>query len=152
MGTGNSKKLKEEEKQKKETKEIKIKKEVKFGKEENNKKYNDIDETNMVRMNRRQKTTVPTSLKSDLQPMQRYEHRQKTIIVQNKINIGDNQIEQEIKELHNKNFRKSSEKYLMQFKQKYQSGENNAFLTHLTEKVSHSNELTQEEIEIIRKK
>ena len=150
MGTGNSKKVKEEEKQKKEQKEEKKEN------EEKNKKDDDIGETNIIRMNRRQNTTVPTPLNSDLQPMRRYGHRQKTTIIQNKLNIGNDQLElgQGMKEHHNKNFKKSSEKYLMKFKQKYQNenGENNAFLSHLAEKVTNSNELTQEEIEIIRKK
>ena len=156
MGTGNSKKIKEKEekynkKEENEDKENTEDKEKRDEKEEKDKIDNDLVKPINVRINKRQ-TTNPIPIHSSLQPMRRYGHRQKTTIAHNKLNIdNNNNIDQGTSEHKKGYFRKSSEDYLIQFKQKYQTGETNAFLSHLAERVQ-SNELTQEEIEIIRKK
>ena len=131
MGTGNSKKSKDEEEQKD--------------------NINDIEPIN-VRLNKR-KATNPTTSHVGLQPMRRYgRHLTATPTnitpITNTLNIDPNNEHQK------KNFRKSSEKYLMQFKQQYQTGDSNILLSHLTEKVSPApaNEFSQDVIEIIREK
>ena len=129
MGTGNSKKpIKDEE----EEKDI----------------VNDMNPITNQRMTKR-KVTNPFPETSALQPMRRYDRRAKTITPSNANNNNQNDLPSPGQ---NKNFRKSSQDYLIQFKQKYQSGDNNAFLTHLVNKVFKSENLSPEEMEIIRKK
>ena len=71
---------------------------------------------------------------------------------QTNITLNKNPLNLDRNNDHNKKyFKKSSEKYLMQFKQQYQTGDSNALLSHLAEKVSPTNVL-QEINDVIREK
>ena len=116
MGTGNSKKIKEEEK-------------------------NSDKEPNIIRGNVH-KSTNPYPVHTGLQPMRRY-NREMTVPA-NKISLDNN--------LKKMGLAKSSEEYCKQFKMKYQKESSNTILSHLTQSVTTSKELTKEQIEIIREK
>ena len=129
MGTGNSKKKKEDE-------------------EEKDVVY-DMDMQPINRRDNRHKSTNPLSLNSDMQPMRRYDRRSKTMTP---TNLNKNEQNNFPSLGEKKCFRKSSLKYFQEFKQNYQSGDNNAFLSHLASRAFKSDELTPEEIEVLRKK
>ena len=99
-------------------------------------------EPNIIRSNAH-KATNPIPTHAGLQPMRRY-NRQMSMS-SNKLYIDNNNT-------NKMGLRKSSEEYCKQFKMKYQTGNNNTFLSHLAESVSKSKELSREQIEIIRKK
>lgn len=128
MGTGNSK-IKEEKK---------------------NKQRTDSKESNQTKIFERKKSeTIHNNM--ELQPMRRYNRN--LTLMPGKINLDNNQIfSKSGLNSQNKNSRKNSEEYCYQFKKKYQEGENNSFLFRIAEFISHSTELTKEQIEIIRKK
>ena len=128
MGTGNSKKRKEEDEEKD--------------------KVGDIQPMN-VRTNRRQGTN-PAPSHVGLQPMRRY-GKQKTMTPSQASQINNPPI-QESSNSQKKYFKKSSADYLLRFKQQFQTGDSNTFLSHLTDKVSQSNEITLEHLESIRKR
>ena len=128
MGTGSSKKRKEEDEEKD--------------------KVGDIQPMN-VRTNRRQGTN-PAPSHVGLQPMRRY-GKQKTMIPSQASQINNPPI-QESSNSQKKYFKKSSADYLLRFKQQFQTGDSNTFLSHLTDKVSQSNEITLEHLESIRKR
>ena len=128
MGTGSSKKRKEEDEEKD--------------------KVGDIQPMN-VRTNRRQGTN-PAPSHVGLQPMRRY-GKQKTMTPSQASQINNPPI-QESSNSQKKYFKKSSADYLLRFKQQFQTGDSNTFLSHLTDKVSQSNEITLEHLESIRKR
>ena len=128
MGTGNSKKRKEEDEEKD--------------------KVGDIQPMN-VRTNRRQGTN-PAPSHVGLQPMRRY-GKQKTMTPSQASQINNPPIP-ESSNSQKKYFKKSSADYLLRFKQQFQTGDSNTFLSHLTDKVSQSNEITLEHLESIRKR
>ena len=128
MGTGSSKKRKEEDEEKD--------------------KVGDIQPMN-VRTNRRQGTN-PAPSHVGLQPMRRY-GKQKTMTPSQPNPINNPPI-QESSNSQKKYFKKSSADYLLRFKQQFQTGDSNTFLSHLTDKVSQSNEITLEHLESIRKR
>lgn len=128
MGTGSSKKRKEEDEEKD--------------------KVGDIQPMN-VRTNRRQGTN-PAPSHVGLQPMRRY-GKQKTMTPSQASQINNPPIP-ESSNSQKKYFKKSSADYLLRFKQQFQTGDSNTFLSHLTDKVSQSNEITLEHLESIRKR
>ena len=128
MGTGSSKKRKEEDEEKD--------------------KVGDIQPMN-VRTNRRQGTN-PAPSHVGLQPMRRY-GKQKNMTPSQASQINNPPI-QESSNSQKKYFKKSSADYLLRFKQQFQTGDSNTFLSHLTDKVSQSNEITLEHLESIRKR
>ena len=111
-------------------------------------KVGDIQPMN-VRTNRRQGTN-PAPSHVGLQPMRRY-GKQKTMTPSQASQINNPPIP-ESSNSQKKYFKKSSADYLLRFKQQFQTGDSNTFLSHLTDKVSQSNEITLEHLESIRKR